>query len=222
LQLVLIIMKHFHKLAVLLFSSALLFSSCKNDKKLPIYGNRDVETVTHADGTTTIDSVYQTIPAFQFLNQDSVNITNANFKDKIYIADFFFTSCTSICPIMHRNMKVLFEKYKDNPDIMFLSHTIDFKYDTPSKLKKYAQKLGVDGDKWQFAYGPKADVYDIAANYLVAVGEDSTNKDGYVHQGWFILVDKDKKIRGAYDGTDDAAVAQLMEDLPVLLAEYKK
>ena len=221
-QLVLIIMKHFHKLAVLLFSSALLFSSCKNDKKLPIYGNRDVETVTHADGTTTIDSVYQTIPAFQFLNQDSVNITNANFKDKIYIADFFFTSCTSICPIMHRNMKVLFEKYKDNPDIMFLSHTIDFKYDTPSKLKKYAQKLGVDGDKWQFAYGPKADVYNIAANYLVAVGEDSTNKDGYVHQGWFILVDKDKKIRGAYDGTYDAAVAQLMEDLPVLLAEYKK
>ena len=221
-QLVLIIMKHLHKLAVLLFSSAILLTSCKNDKKLPIYGNRDVETVKHPDGTTSIDTVYQTIPTFQFLNQDSVNITNANFKDKIYIADFFFTSCTSICPVMHRNMKVLFEKYKDNPDIMFLSHTIDFKYDTPSKLKKYAQKLGVDGDKWQFAYGPKADIYDIAANYLVAVGEDSTNKDGYVHQGWFILVDKDKKIRGAYDGTDDAAVAQLVEDLPFLLAEYKK
>jgi protein SCO1/2 len=222
LQLVLIIMKHINKLAVLLFSSALLLISCKNDKKLPIYGNRDVETVKHADGTTTIDSVYQTIPAFQFLNQDSVNITNENFKNKIYIADFFFTSCTSICPIMHRNMKLVFDQYKNNPDVMFLSHTIDFKYDTPSKLKKYAQKLGVDGDKWQFAYGPKDDIYGIAADYLVAVGEDSTNKDGYIHQGWFILVDKDKKIRGAYEGTDDAAVAQLAKDIPILLAEYKK
>ncbi len=103
---------------------------------MPIYGHREAVTVQNADGTTRIDTAYQTIPAFRFLNQDSVYITNDKFKDKIYIADFFFTSCTSICPVMHRNMKTIFDKYKDNPDVMFLSHTIDFKYDKPSVLKE--------------------------------------------------------------------------------------
>ena len=120
-------------------------------------------------------------------------------------------------------MKTIFDKYKDNPDVMFLSHTIDFKYDKPSVLKKYAKKLDVYGDKWQFVYGAKADVYSLAEkSYLVAVGEDSTNRDGYVHQGWLVLIDKDKRIRGAYDGTDDKAVAQLIKDIPVLLAEEKE
>lgn len=193
----------------------LTFISCTQDRKLPIYGPR--ETV---NGT---DTIYQTIPDFKLLNQDSVMISNQNFAGKIYVADFFFTSCSTICPVMHRNMKNIFELYKDNPDLMFLSHTIDFKYDKPSVLKKYAQKLGVDGPKWQFAYGSKEDIYKLAEeNYLVAVNEDSTARDGYIHQGWLVLIDKEKRIRGAYDGTSKEDVDKLMKDIPVLLAEYKK
>lgn len=217
-------MRHQYTLICAILLTATVFaSSCKNERKLPIYGLRDTKTVKNSDGTAGVDTIYQTIPAFKFLNQDSVYITNDHFKDKIYIADFFFTSCTSICPIMHRNLKMISEKFKNNPDVMFLSHTIDFKYDTPSVLKKYAQKLGVDGPKWQFVYGPKESVYTLAEkSYLVAVNVDSANRDGYVHQGFLVLIDKDRRIRGAYDGTNPEQVAQLEKDIPVLLAEDKK
>ena len=204
-------------------AALLLLSSCKENRKLPIYGQREAVTVKHADGTSGVDTVYQTIPAFSFLNQDSVPINNNTFKNKIYIADFFFTTCPSICPIMHRNMKEIYTDYESNPDVMFLSHTIDYKYDKPSVLKKYAEKLGVDGKKWEFAYGTKDVVYKLAeTSYLVAVNEDSAVKGGYVHQGWLVLIDKERRIRGAYDGTNAESVAQLKKDIPVLLAEYKK
>lgn len=217
-------MKLNFSLSLSLLAAGIIFiSSCQQEKKLPILGPRTVETVKNPDGSTRIDTVYKTIPAFSFLNQDSLATTQDTFKDKIYIADFFFTSCSSICPTMHRNMKEIFEKYKDNPEVMYLSHTIDFKYDHPSVLKKYAQKLGVDNGKWQFVWGTKDSVYKIAEHdYLVAVIEDSTEKDGYVHQGWLVLIDKQKRIRGAYDGTNTEQVAQLMKDIPVLLAENKK
>ncbi|SFH45430.1 SCO family protein [Pedobacter insulae] len=209
-------------LAFLLISIAIL-SSCTNEKKLPIYGEREAKITKDASGAEKVDTVYQTIPAWSFLNQDSVMITQDAFKNKIYIADFFFTSCSTICPVMHRNLKMIFDQFKDNPDVMFLSHTIDFKYDKPSVLKKYAQKLGVDGNKWQFVYGPKDSIYQMAEqNYLVAVGEDSTARDGYIHQGWLVLVDKEKRMRGAYDGTKTEQVEQLKKDIVILLNEYKK
>jgi protein SCO1/2 len=205
-----------------LLAAILFFSSCKGERTLPIYGIRDTKTVKNSDGTTRVDTIYQTIPAFKLLNQDSVFITNDTFKGKVYVADFFFTSCTSICPIMHRNMKKIFDNFKDNPNLMFLSHTIDFKYDTPSVLKKYAQKLGVDGPKWQFAYGVKDTVYTLATkSYLVSVEQDDNDKQGYVHQGYLVLIDKDRRIRGAYDGTNPEQVAQLEKDIPLLLAEKK-
>lgn len=106
---------------------------------------------------------------------------------------------------------------------MFLSHTIDFKYDKPSVLKKYAQKLDVYDPKWQFVYGPKDSIYTIAEkSYLVAVQVDSNDREGYVHQGFLVLIDKDRRIRGAYDGTNPEQVEQLRKDIPVLLDEYKK
>jgi len=213
------------KLISLLFVISILFLavSCSNDKKLPIYGQREAKITKDADGKERVDTIYQTIPAFGFLNQDSVLITQDTFKNKIYIADFFFTSCSTICPIMHRNLKTVFDLYQNNPEVMFLSHTIDFKYDKPSVLKKYAQKLGVDGKKWQFVYGSKDSIYHIAEhNYLVAVGQDDAEKDGYIHQGWLVLIDKDKKMRGAYDGTKTEQVEQLKKDVEILLAEYKK
>lgn len=213
---------HYTLTSTFLLAIVLFLSSCKENRKLPIYGLRETKEVKNSDGTMGVDTVYQTIPDFKFLNQDSTYITNNHFKGKVYVADFFFTSCTSICPVMHRNLKTVFEKFKDNDDVMFLSHTIDFKYDLPSVLKKYAQKLGVDGQKWQFVHGSKDSIYTIAEkSYLVAVGQDSTNRDGFVHQGYLVLVDKDRRIRGAYDGTDAGQVAQLQKDIPLLLAEEK-
>lgn len=215
-----------NKIKIYLATSLLavsIFSACKQERKLPFYGERHAETVKDAAGVEKIDTVYQTIPAWSFLNQDSVITTNKATDGKVYVADFFFTSCTTICPTMHRNLITVYNDFKANPDVMFVSHTIDFKYDKPHVLKKYAQKLGVDGPKWLFLYGTKDSVYTLAEkNYLVAVGEDNTAKDGYIHQGYLVLIDKDRRIRGAYDGTKADQVAQLKKDIPVLLAEYKK
>jgi len=209
------------KLALYAAFGILLFgAACTQEKKLPIYGDREAKISKDANGNEKIDTVYKTIPDFKFLNQDSVEVTQDAFKNKVYVADFFFTSCTTICPVMHRNMKTIYDKYKGNPEVMFLSHTIDFKYDKPSVLKKYAQKLGVDGPQWQFLYGEKAAVYGLAEkDYLVAVQEDSAATDGYVHQGWLVLIDKHKRIRGAYDGTKTEEVEKLKSDMDILLAE---
>lgn len=207
----------------LVFACLFLIVACSpnTEKTLPILGEREtVETVVN--GKAIIDTVYQTIPQFSFINQDSVAVTDKDFDGKIYVADFFFTSCTSICPIMHRNMLNVYKEFKNNNEVKLLSHTIDFKYDTPSKLKKYAEKLGVTGDQWEFVRGTKDSIYTIAEkSYLVAVSEDSSSTDGYIHQGWFILVDKNKRLRGAYDGTKPEAVNQLISDMKILLKEDK-
>lgn len=202
-------------------SLILLAASCNNtEKRLPILGEREpVEKVI--DGKTVTDTVYQTIPDFSFVNQDSAIITQKDFDGKIYVTDFFFTSCTSICPIMHRNMLKVYEEFKENNSVKILSHTIDFKYDTPSRLKNYANKLGITGDQWQFVKGTKDSIYTLASkNYLVAVSEDTTATDGFIHQGWFILVDKEKRLRGAYDGIKPEQVDQLIRDMKTLLKEY--
>jgi protein SCO1/2 len=199
----------------------LALQSCSNqsDTKLPILGNREpVERVV--DGKTVIDTVYQTISPFSYLNQDSVAVTDKDFDGKIYVADFFFTSCNTICPIMHRNMLDVYKKFKDNPKVKFLSHSIDIKYDLPSRLKTYATKLGVEGNQWEFVHGSRDSIFNIAAkNYLVSAFEDSSDPQGLVHQGWFILVDTKKQLRGAYDGTKADQVKQLMEDMDKLLIE---
>lgn len=200
-----------------------IFTSCgsSNNKKLPILGPREA-VEKQVDGKTITDTLYKTIPEFSFLNQDSVEITGKTFDNSIYIADFFFTSCPSICPIMHRNMLKIYEKFKGNEEVKFLSHSIDIKYDTPSVLKTYATKLGITGTQWQFANGSKESIYGIAPDYLVFTPiEDENAPGGYEHQGWLILIDKDKQIRGAYDGTNDEQVAQLTKDISVLLKEYK-
>ncbi len=207
---------------VLLFVlAAIAIQSCtgKSDQKLPILGNREpIERIV--DGKTVVDTIYQTIQPFSYLNQDSVAISDKDFDGKIYVADFFFTSCNSICPVMHRNMLNVYKKFKDNPKVKFLSHSIDIKYDLPSRLKTYATKLGIEGNQWEFVHGSRDSIFDISArNYLVSAFEDSSNPQGLVHQGWFILVDTKKQIRGAYDGTNEDQVKQLMEDMDKLLKE---
>jgi protein SCO1/2 len=202
----------------------LLLASCtsKETKHLPILGEREpIQKIV--DGKTVTDTIYKTIPAFNFLNQDSVQVSNKDFDGKIYVADFFFTSCPSICPVMHRNMLRVYEKFKGNPEVKLLSHSIDSKYDVPHVLKKYATKLGVEGTQWEFVHGSRDSIYTIAEkDYLVVVKEDNNKETGgYIHQGWFILVDKDKRLRGAYDGTKEDQVNQMIADMQTLLDEYK-
>ncbi len=206
--------------------AALLITACSSNEptSLPIMGEREaIEKVI--DGKTVIDTLYITIPSFSFINQDSIVVTDKDFDGKIYVADFFFTSCPSICPVMHRNMLKVYEKFKGNPDVKIISHTIDYKYDTPSVLKRYATKLGIEGTQWEFLRGTKDSVYTIAEqNYLVAVQEDNSADDhaGLVHQGWFVLIDKEKRLRGTgYDGTDEKQVDKLISDIQILLDEYK-
>ena len=200
---------------------AVVLQSCLNqsDTKLPILGYREpVERIV--DGKTVVDTIYQTIQPFSYFNQDSILITEKDFDGKIYVADFFFTSCNTICPIMHRNMLDVYKKFKDNPKVKLLSHSIDIKYDLPSRLKIYATKLGIEGNQWEFVHGSRDSIFNIAAkNYLVSAFEDSSDPQGLVHQGWFILVDTKKQLRGAYDGTKADQVKQLMDDMDKLLRE---
>jgi len=209
------------RLIYLMLATLVVLQSCNSgaQRKLPILGEREpVERVV--DGKTIVDTIYQTIAPFSYLNQDSVKVTDKDFDGKIYVADFFFTSCNTICPVMHRNMLKVYEKFQNNPEVKILSHSIDTKYDVPSRLKKYAGKLGIEGNQWEFVHGSSDSIYNVSAkNYLVAAYEDKSDPQGFVHQGWFILVDKDKRLRGAYDGTKPDQVDLLIDDMQILLDE---
>ena len=199
----------------------MVFAACKSNtaKVLPIYGNRSAENKT-VNGQQVTDTVYQTVPAFQFVNQYGDSVGSKNLQDKIYVADFFFTSCPSICPGMQRNMLTVYNTFMDTADVKIISFTIDPKHDTAAVLKKYADKLGVSGNSWWFLNGDKDKVYELATkSYLVGVTQDSTAAGGYVHQGYFVLIDKQQRIRGSYDGTDPKQVDQLIADIKTLKAE---
>lgn len=199
-----------------------LISSCNSSpKKLPILGSRE-PFEKDLNGKKVMDTIYQKIPDFNFMNQDSVMINNDSLSNSIYIADFFFTSCPSICPIMSKNMLTIYEKYKGNPEVKLISYTIDQKYDTIPALKKYALKLGVKGSQWSFLLGSRDSTYNLAKDgYMSYIKENDSIPGGYEHSGYIILVDKEKRIRGAYDGTDKTQVEQLSKDMDILLAEYK-
>lgn len=122
---------------------------------------------------------------------------------------------------MQRNLLKAYEKYKNDKRIAFLSHSIDFKYDQPHVLKSYATKLGVDNDQWQFVNGSKAAIYGLSDKYLVFTKEDPNVPGGYDHSGYLVLIDHDKRIRGAYDGTNNEEVEKLLTDIDILLQEYK-
>jgi protein SCO1/2 len=174
-------------------------------------------------GTPTIvgnDTIYPTIPAFKLINQDSVEVTNKTFDNKIYIADFIFLSCPTICPKMTGEMMKVYETYKSNPNILFISHTIDPENDTLPRLKNYSDNLGIDSKKWFFVTGNKDSIYSLAENgYFSTAYSDSTAPGGYIHSGGLLLIDKNKHIRGVYDGTDQAETERLISDIKKLLNE---
>ncbi len=198
----------------------LMWGACKfnnDEQRLPIAGNRDVTTKV-VNGKTVIDTIYQTIPDFKTINQYGDSIKSINLDDNIYVADFFFTTCPSICPVMHRNMLKVYEEFKDMPDLKIISYTIDPKHDSVAVLKSYADKLGIEGNRWWLLQGKKEEIYQLALSYLVtSPAEDA--KEKFIHDGYFILVDKQKRIRGQYDGTQPDSVAKLIADIKLLKAE---
>jgi protein SCO1/2 len=195
-----------------------LFNACGSKQtKLPILGNREAVTKT-VNGKTVTDTAYATIPDFKFVNQYADTITAKNLDGKIYVADFFFTTCPSICPVMHRNMLNVYKEFKDDQDFRILSHTIDPKYDTIQVLKRYADKMGITGNSWWLLHGNKGDTYNIAKSYLQSVQEKNPAGQ-FIHDGFFILIDKQKRIRGTYEGTDPKEVDKLIADIKILKAE---
>ena len=190
----------------------LLYSSCQEKETLPILGRRTVEQG---------DTVYHTIGDYSLVNQEGKEITPQTFNDKIYVADFFFTSCPTICPTMKTQMLRVHEKFKEHPEVAILSHSIDPKHDSVAVLKEYAQNLGIEDDlKWHFVTGDQAEIYRLGqSDYMVTAGVDQNAPGGYIHSGAFLLVDREKRIRGVYDGTIAEDVDRLMQDIELLLDE---
>lgn len=195
-------------LELVLMGSCLLFSCSPKEKDLPIFGERDV---------VGNDTIYHTIAKFQFVDQDSALVNNETFKDKIYVADFFFTSCRTICPIMKTQMMRVYEATQEMPDVLLLSHTIDPEYDTIALLHDFAERLDVESKRWHFVTGIKDSIYKIAqTSYFATAMEDKTEPDGFIHSGAFLLIDKKGRIRGKYDGTKEDDVNQLIVDIKKL------
>ena len=205
-------------LIILIAGTALAIACSPNadqgDDTLPVLGRRYYDEAVQ-------DTVYHTVRHFSFVNQDSVTVTPATFDDKIYVTDFFFTSCPTICPVMKKQMLRVYDQFKDNNEVAILSHTIDPEYDTVGLLHDYAERLGVKSSTWQFVTGEKDSIYNVALkSYMVTADEDEQAPGGFIHSGAFILVDKDKRIRGMYDGTIPEQVDVMMNDMRRLLKEY--
>lgn len=184
----------------------------KNNHKLPIFGH-------HEYGVD--DTTYYTVGNFSLVNQDSITITNANLDGKIYVADFFFTSCPIICPKMKTQLLRVYEKIESSKDVSILSHTIDPAHDSVAVLKEFATSLGVSTPMWHFVTGEKDSIYSIAETYLVMADEDPEAPGGFIHSGAFLLVDKQRRIRGVYDGTLPDQVDILLNDIDLLRKEYE-
>ncbi|MFT6323678.1 MAG: protein SCO1/2 [Halieaceae bacterium] len=150
------------------------------------------------------------------MNQDSQLITAADFKNKIYVVDFFFTHCPTICPVMTKNMAKVYDAFIEDETILFLSHTIDVKNDSVPQLKKYANKIHISSHKWHMVTADKRVIYALAKQYMVSAEEDPNSPGGYMHSGAFILMDGQHRIRGYYDGTLEDDTDQLIADIQLL------
>lgn len=195
----------------LFFTFSFLAISCSpKQEKLPFLGNSTVV------GT---DTIYPKIADFSFIDQDSTIVTNSTFQNKIYVADFIFLSCPTICPKMNVELNKVYKEYKSNPEVCFLSHTIDPENDTVLKLKSFTEAMEVDKN-WHFVTGNKDSIYSIATNsYFTTAYPDEKEPGGLVHGGGLMLVDKNRHIRGVYDGTNPEETKRLITDIKLLLNE---
>ena len=190
----------------------LVVLGCQQEKKLPFLGPKEIEKQG--------DTLYHKIPDFKFLNQDSLWISEKDMAGKIYVADFFFTTCPTICPKMKTQLLRIYDKFAEDDRVRILSHTIDPEYDGVRVLKEYAKKLNITSPRWNLVTGKKSDIYRLGEkSYMVTAQEDANEEGGFVHSGTFILVDKNRHVRGIYDGTKEEDVNHLIEDMTLLLKE---
>jgi protein SCO1 len=188
---------------IILIVIALLFSACEFKRILPKLGKIDLEYRV-VNGKTITDTVFQKIPEFRFLNEDSICVSNKNFKNKIWIAEFFFASCPTICPVMNLQLKKLNKETRAlNKHIQFLSFTIDPENDTPTILKDYKKRHRINAGNWTFLTGEEAETHALGINnFLTFAGKDVEAAGGYAHSGAFTLVDKEGIVRGVYEVTN--------------------
>ncbi len=200
----------------------LFYNALRPAKTLQIFNPADVNPEL-VDSTVQYIQKYHTIADFSFTNQNGKTITQKDYEGKIYVADFFFTTCGSICPIMTNNMKAVQQAFLHNSSVMILSHSVTPEQDSVPILKKYALKKGVIDSKWNIVTGNKKEIYRLARKSYLAVkqGKPSELYD-MVHTENFILVDAKKRVRGFYDGTKKEEVQKLIEDINWLLENEKK
>lgn len=198
----------------------LIMSGCRHtEKRLPYLGEPTV-TKHFRDGNTVYDSIYPVIPAFSLTDQDSLTVTPQTFNGKIYVADFIFLSCPTICPKMNDNMLQVYHHFKNDDRVNFLSHSIDPKHDTIPRLKAYANSLDITDDKWRFVTGNQDTIFRLAEKgYYASVVKDTADATNYIHSGGFFLIDTQRHIRGVYNGTDKEAMQHLIKDIQTLLKE---
>jgi protein SCO1/2 len=208
---------------LVLFSGVVIpifYHLIKVDSKLKIYNPADVNPrlVDFSMKHITKD---HTISNFELINQNGDIITNKNYENKIYVADFFFTRCQTICIAMAYNMGELQDFYKNDANIMFLSHSVTPVLDSVSVLKEYADRKGVIDGKWNVTTGSKKDIYELARkSYFAVLDEGNGDENDFIHTEQFVLVDKEKRIRGYYDGTEKEDMIKLKKDIVVLKDEY--
>ncbi|MCP4975823.1 MAG: SCO family protein [Maribacter sp.] len=200
----------------------LFYNALQPKQTLAIYQPSMVNTEL-VDSTLQHKKKYHTIADFSLTNQNGKTISQDNYKDKIYIADFFFTTCLTICPIMTKNMAEIQEQIIDDTNVLLLSHSVTPVIDSVEQLKKYALEKGVVDAKWNLVTGDKKQIYELARKSYLAV---KTDGDGgpfdMIHTENFILVDKERRIRGFYDGTKTEEIEKLMAELEILKASYKE
>lgn len=207
---------------VLLVLSAIIitiiYSIMKPKEMLKVYQPADVSTEL-VDSTLQYVKKYHTIADFSLTNQNGETITQDDYKDKIYVADFFFTTCQTICPIMTDHMVKIQEALKNDDRVLLLSHTVTPEIDSVAQLKKYALEKGVDDTKWNLVTGNKEEIYNLARKSYLAAKDVPYSDNDLVHTENFVLVDTKKRIRGFYDGTDPEAIAKLLDDIKILERE---
>jgi len=191
-------------------------------EKLPVLNPVDINPKL-VDKSVRYVRKHHTIASFTMTDQNGATITNYTYKDKIYVADFFFTRCESICTIMTNYLAQVKEAYKTDNDVMFLSFSVTPEIDSTSVLKKYAQKFGVNDKKWHLVTGSKKEIYNLARrSYFTVLDEGNGGPQDFIHTEQMVLVDKKQQIRGFYDGTKKADIEKLISDIAILKKEYHK
>ena len=209
---------------ILIFSAAavyMFYVILKPVKVLPVYQPAEVNEKL-VDSSIIHVAKYHKISDFRLTNQNGKEITQANYNDKIYVADFFFTTCQDICPVMTKNMYQLQEELKNDNEILLLSHTVIPEVDTVEQLKEYAIENNVDDSKWNLLTGDKKQIYELARKSYLAVEDSNFNEFDMIHTENFMLIDKEKQIRGFYDGTNSEEINQLLKDIEILKQSYNK